>query len=782
MSIQVKLRRGTTSQHSTFTGSEGEVTVDTDKDVVVVHDGTTTGGHPMVKASSLATVATSGDYNDLINKPGSGLGSVTSVGLSLPNIFDVSGSPVTTAGTLTGTLATQTANKVLASPNGSTGTPTFRSLVAGDIPTLNQDTTGTASNVTGVVAIANGGTGASTATAALTALGAYPASNPNGYTSNTGTVTSVSGTAPIVSSGGTTPVLSIDAATTSAAGSMSAADKAKLDGIAAGAEVNVNADWNAVSGDAEILNKPTLGTISNQNSNNVSITGGSITGITDLAIADGGTGSSSASGARVNLLPSLTGNNGKVLAVNSAQTDVEWVPVSGGGGSVTSVGLSLPSIFDVSGSPITTSGTLIGTLASQTANKVFASPDGATGTPTFRALVAGDIPTLNQNTTGTASNVTGVVAIANGGTGQTTANDAFNALAPSQTGNSGKYLTTNGTTTSWATVTGGGGSAVEVKDEGTSLTTGVTSLNFTGAGVTATASGNDVTVAITSGGISSADIQEFSTTGTSTWTKPAGAKLVHVLIFGGGGGGGSGRRRATASVATATFGGGGGGGGGRIEAWLPASSLGSTETVTVATGGTGGAAQTVDNANGNNGAAGGTSSFGSNVLARGGSGGSGGSSSSGTPGSGGGSFQEIAIGTTALSANGGAGSSTVGTAATKGGFRAGGGGGGGGFAANSTSLSVGGSGGKGGSFFTTSTATTGDGGAYATNGSNSSISFVGGDGGGGGVSDTSSSALLTGGNGGNPGGGGGGGGSGHGIDSGAGGNGGNGYVRVTTYF
>lgn len=49
-------------------------------------------------------------------------------------------------------------------------------------------------------------------------------------------------------------------ATTTAAGLQSAADKTKLDGIAAGAEVNVNADWNASSGDAQILNKPTLGT------------------------------------------------------------------------------------------------------------------------------------------------------------------------------------------------------------------------------------------------------------------------------------------------------------------------------------------------------------------------------------------------------------------------------------------------------------------------------------------------------------------------------------------
>jgi hypothetical protein len=45
--IQVKLRRGTTTQHAGFTGAEGEVTVDTDKDTVIVHDGTTAGGHEL---------------------------------------------------------------------------------------------------------------------------------------------------------------------------------------------------------------------------------------------------------------------------------------------------------------------------------------------------------------------------------------------------------------------------------------------------------------------------------------------------------------------------------------------------------------------------------------------------------------------------------------------------------------------------------------------------------------------------------------------------------------
>jgi hypothetical protein len=106
-------------------------------------------------------------------------------------------------------------------------------------------------------------------------------------------------------------------------------------------------------------------------------------------------------------------------------------------------------------------------------------------------------------------------------------------------------------------------SALTVKDEGTTLSSAVTSIDFTGDGVTATNTGGAISVAISGGGggISSADIQEFTSVGSSTWTKPAGAKLVYILAFAGGGGGGSGRRRATASLATACAGGGGGGGG-----------------------------------------------------------------------------------------------------------------------------------------------------------------------------------------------------------------------------
>ena len=50
MATQVRLRRGTTSDHSGFTGAAGEITIDTDKDVAVVHDGSTAGGFPMTRS------------------------------------------------------------------------------------------------------------------------------------------------------------------------------------------------------------------------------------------------------------------------------------------------------------------------------------------------------------------------------------------------------------------------------------------------------------------------------------------------------------------------------------------------------------------------------------------------------------------------------------------------------------------------------------------------------------------------------------------------------------
>jgi len=52
MAVQVQFRRGNTSQHSTFTGAEGEITVNTEKDILVVHDGSTVSGHELARVNN----------------------------------------------------------------------------------------------------------------------------------------------------------------------------------------------------------------------------------------------------------------------------------------------------------------------------------------------------------------------------------------------------------------------------------------------------------------------------------------------------------------------------------------------------------------------------------------------------------------------------------------------------------------------------------------------------------------------------------------------------------
>ena len=79
MATILQLRRGTTTQHSTFTGAVGEVTVDTTKDTVVVHDGSTAGGFPLAKESDITGFITLSDLSG-----GTGLDYNSSTG-----VFDI---------------------------------------------------------------------------------------------------------------------------------------------------------------------------------------------------------------------------------------------------------------------------------------------------------------------------------------------------------------------------------------------------------------------------------------------------------------------------------------------------------------------------------------------------------------------------------------------------------------------------------------------------------------------------------------------------------------------
>lgn len=79
-------------------------------------------------------------------------------------------------------------------------------------------------------------------------------------------------------------------------------------------------------------------------------------------------------------------------------------------GTVTSVAITVPNILSVGGSPVTTSGTLAISLATQAANQVFAGPaSGGNANPTFRALVATDVPGLpwSKITSGTPTTLAG---------------------------------------------------------------------------------------------------------------------------------------------------------------------------------------------------------------------------------------------------------------------------------------------------------------------------------------------------------------------------------------
>jgi len=116
----------------------------------------------------------------------------------------------------------------------------------------------------------------------------------------------------------------------------------------------------------------------------------------------------------------VSGTNIKTINSNSILGSGNLV-ITGG---VTSVSATTPVVATGTTTPVislaSSYGDTLNPYASKTANNILAAPNGTAGVPTFRAIVSADIPTLNQNTTGTASNVTGIVALANGGTGTAT--------------------------------------------------------------------------------------------------------------------------------------------------------------------------------------------------------------------------------------------------------------------------------------------------------------------------------------------------------------------------
>jgi hypothetical protein len=247
-----------------------------------------------------------------------------------------------------------------------------------------------------------------------------------------------------------------------------------------------------------------------------------------------------ASGGAVALtLPPGIGSIGQALT-SDGTGGTSWSTITAGVSSVSgtspvvSSGGSTPAISLASGY-----GDTQNPYASKTANHFLAAPNGTAGVPTFRAIVAADIPTLNQNTTGTASNVTGTVAIANGGTGLTSISTGQLLIGTSSGGFAASTLTagSNVTITSGSgTVTiaaasgatpGGSDTQVQFNDGGSTLggdagftynkTTNTATLEQLNLGTAGSARGILRLRGNTSGEVT---IQPASTAGTYTLTLP----------------------------------------------------------------------------------------------------------------------------------------------------------------------------------------------------------------------------------------------------------------------
>ena len=245
----------------------------------------------------------------------------------------------------------------------------------------------------------------------------------------------------------------------------------------------------------------------------------------DKFITQGGTSSQFVKGngslaSTIDLGTDTTGNYMSGISGTSPVT-VSFTP---GGGASASV--SLAANYGDTQNP----------YASKTANYVLAAPNGTAGVPTFRAIVAADIPTLNQNTTGTAATVTGAAqtAITSVGTltsltvGGAGANRSITINAPSSY-YAIQYFQINGVSKwhyeaapdglSLAIVQSGVAARLTVTASGTTISGTATATTFAGSGASLTSIPNSATTATsanTSSAIVARDASGNFTAGTIT--------------------------------------------------------------------------------------------------------------------------------------------------------------------------------------------------------------------------------------------------------------------------